>query len=63
MPPFATVSVMPKLEPTKASAGGSETAVTVRSGFLTQIVPAAARQLFVSLASETAPPSSAQAPT
>ena len=61
MPMFAVVSVTLKLLPASAIPGGSLTAVTTRSSFLTWTVLAAARQLFVSLLSDTTCRLSAQA--
>ena len=61
MPAFSAVSVTSKAMPTVPVAGGSVTAVTTRSGFLSEMVAPASRQLFFSSLSETAAVSSAHA--
>ena len=60
-PPLATVSSTVKVSPTSRLAGGSETALTVRSARCMFTVVAEKKQLLVSLASATVLASSAQA--
>src|SRR5215475_12283213 len=62
-PWFCTVSQILNVLPGAAAVGGSVTAVTTRSGRVTWIVAAEARQLFDSFAWITAPESSAHAST